>query len=148
MSSLATPFEKHVFVCTGGDFCPAQDGNSKEIHSALKSQAAKAGLAGKVRVNKSGCLDQCGHGPMIAVYPDCTWYSHITLDDVPVIVAEHLAGGRPVERLRFHPPKAGANKLARDATGHLVPGQTDGCRADRPATPGRDTHEHPGPDAA
>ena len=99
MSNIESPFEKHVFVCTSGRYCPALDGNSLEIHKAFKELVAKAGLKGKVRVNNSGCLDQCGHGPMVVVYPEAVWYSHISLDDVPVIVEEHLVNGRPVERL-------------------------------------------------
>ena len=130
MSNIETPFEKHVFVCTSGRNCPALDGNSLEVHRAFKELVAKAGLKGKVRVNNSGCLDQCGHGPMVVVYPEAVWYSHLSPDDVPVIVEEHLLNGRPVERLRYHPPKPGANKLLRDAEGHRIPGQIDGCRAD------------------
>ncbi len=110
MSNIESPFEKHVFVCTSGRYCPALDGNSLEIHKAFKELVAKAGLKGKVRVNNSGCLDQCGHGPMVVVYPDAVWYSHLSLDDVPVIVEEHLVNGRPVERLRYHPPKPGGNR--------------------------------------
>ena len=130
MGNIESPFEKHVFVCTSGRYCPALDGNSLEIHKAFKELVAKAGLKGRVRVNNSGCLDQCGHGPMVVVYPDAVWYSHLSLDDVPVIVEEHLVNGRPVERLRYHPSKPGGNKLLRDGEGRLIHGQPDGCRAD------------------
>lgn len=130
MSNIEAPFEKHVFVCTSGRYCPSLDGNSLEIHKAFKELVAKAGLKGKVRVNNSGCLDQCGHGPMVVVYPEVVWYSHLTVDDVPVIVEEHLLNGQPVERLRYHPPKPGANKLLRDCEGHRLAGQPDGCRQD------------------
>lgn len=65
------------------------------------SQLAKdAGLAGRVRINKSGCLDQCEHGPMVVVYPEAVWYGNVQPGDADAIVAEHLVGGRPVERLR------------------------------------------------
>lgn len=140
MSGRASPFEKHVFVCTSGEYCPQLDGDSKAIHQALKDAVAQAGLKGKVRVNNSGCLDQCGHGPNMVVYPEGVWYSHVKLEDVPVIVAEHLAGGRPVERLRYHPPKPGANKLERAADERRIAGQVDGCRADWPVIPLDDPH--------
>jgi (2Fe-2S) ferredoxin/ferredoxin len=135
VSDLTAPFERHVFVCTTGEYCPVLDGDGSEIHKAFKEQAAMAGLKGRVRVNKSGCLDQCGHGPNVVVYPEGVWYSHLTLDDVPEIVAQHLSGGRPVERCRYHPPRAGANKLQRNADQKLMAGQIDGCRADRPVVP-------------
>ena len=128
-------FERHVFVCTSGDYCPSKDGDSKQIHKAFKELVAKAGLKGKLRINNSGCLDQCGHGPMAVVYPEGVWYSHLTLNDVPQIVDEHLVNGRPVARLRYHPPKMGKNKLARDANECRIAGQIDGCRAEWPIIP-------------
>lgn len=135
MSDRSEPFEKMLFVCTSGEYCPLTDGASKEIHKAFKVQVLQAGLKGKVRVNQSGCLDQCGHGPMAVVYPEGVWYSHLTLEDVPIIVKEHLLGGLPVERLRFHPPKPGANKMQRDAHERRRAGQLDGCREDWPVIP-------------
>ena len=140
MSDLTAPFEKHVFVCTSGEYCPMLDGDSKKIHKAFKEQVAKAGLKGRVRVNNSGCLDQCGHGPNVVVYPEGVWYSHLTVEDVPVIIEDHLIGGRPVERLRYHPPKKGANKLERDQNERRVAGQVDGCRAGWPIIPHDDPH--------
>ena len=142
--SESKPFERHIFICTSGEYCPALDGNSIEIHRAFKEQVAKAGLKGKVRVNNSGCLDQCGHGPNAVVYPEAIWYSHLTMEDVPLIVEQHLAGGLPVERLVYHPPKPGANKLKRDHQLHRIAGQTDGCRADWPVVPSNDPFAGPG----
>lgn len=63
-------FERHVFVCTGGDYCATIDGDGRGVHGRLKSLVAQAGLKGRVRVNHAGCLDQCGFGPMVVVYPD------------------------------------------------------------------------------
>lgn len=140
MSRITTPFEKHLFVCTTGEYCPMLDGNSKEIHQAFKEHVLDAGLKGKVRVNNSGCLDQCGHGPTVVVYPDGVWYSHLKVEDVPVIVEEHLKNGVPVERLRYFPPKPGANKLRRDVSRRRLAGQPDGCRDDWPIIPLDDPH--------
>jgi len=76
------------------------DGNS-DLHTELKRRVAAAGLTGRVRVNKSGCLDQCEHGPTVVVYPEAVWYGHVSPGDVAEIVSEHLIAGRPVERLRL-----------------------------------------------
>jgi len=54
-----------------------------------------------VRINKSGCLDQCEHGPTVVVYPEAVWYGNVKPEDAAAIVEEHLVGGRPVERLRL-----------------------------------------------
>lgn len=116
-------FERHVFVCTTGKHCPAQDGDGLGVHAALKREAAAAGLTGRIRVNQSGCLDQCGHGPMVVVYPDAVWYWGVQPEDAAEIVREHLIGGRPVERLRYR-NRPGKNKLPRDE---------HGCPIGRPA---------------
>jgi len=100
-------FEKHVFVCTGGDYCPF-DG-SVEVHAFLKDGVKARGLKKTVRVNKSGCLDQCGNGPMVVVYPENVWYSHVTLEKAGRILEEHLVGGRPVAEY-FYAAPPGVNK--------------------------------------
>jgi (2Fe-2S) ferredoxin len=107
-------WEKHVFVCTSGDWCPHVDGDGLGVHARMKRLVAETGLKGRVRVNHSGCLDQCGNGPMVVVYPEAVWYWGVQVEDVEEIVREHLAGGRPVERLRYR-NTPGKHKLARDA---------------------------------
>ena len=87
------------------------------MHAYLKEAVARAGLKGKVRVNNSGCLDQCGHGPNLVIYPENVWYSHVTRDEAEVIFTEHILGGRPVERLVFRPLKPGGHKLVRQKDG-------------------------------
>ena len=100
-------FERHVFVCHNVRPPDAprpsctRDGKS-DLHTCLQQLIKQAGLAGRVRINKSGCLDQCEHGPTVVVYPDAVWYGHVRPEDAETIVAEHLIAGRPVERLRLH----------------------------------------------
>mgnify|MGYP002623436713 CR=1 FL=1 len=103
----ASPFERHVFVCVSGKTCPGQ--GAAELHAALKGLAIERCGKIAVRVNQSGCLAQCGHGPMIAVYPENVWYAGVTLGDVEEIVDEHLVHGRPVERLLFRGHAPGPN---------------------------------------
>ena len=112
-------WERHVFVCTRGDWCPSVDGDGLGVHARFKALVKQYGLGARVRVNHSGCLDQCGHGPMVVVYPEAVWYWRVRPDDVDEIVREHLIGGRPVERLRYrnHP---GKNKLPRDEQGRAM----------------------------
>lgn len=104
--SSLPPFEHHVFVCHNSrpegaprPSCTA-DGKS-DLHAQLQQLAKAAGLGSKVRINKSGCLDQCEHGPMVVIYPEGVWYGGVRPEDAAAIVQEHLVGGRPVERLRL-----------------------------------------------
>lgn len=99
-------YERHVFVCHNVRPADAPrpscttDGQS-ELHTRLKQLSREAGLDARVRINKSGCLDQCEHGPTVVVYPDAVWYGNVRPEDAAEIVTEHLVSGRPVERLRI-----------------------------------------------
>jgi (2Fe-2S) ferredoxin len=93
-------YDKHVFVCTFGAWCK-RDGDTEAIVKRLKRGVAAAGLTGKVRINKAGCFSQCGHGPMVVIYPQNRWYAGVTPDDVDEIVAEDLVNDRPVVRVLY-----------------------------------------------
>jgi (2Fe-2S) ferredoxin len=95
-------YRHHVFVCTSGKSC-ARDG-ADDVYAAMKKAVKEAGLKHTVRVNHAGCMKQCGHGPMVVVYPQDVWYAGVGVDAGRRIVAEHLVGGRPVERLRYRAP--------------------------------------------
>ena len=97
----------HVFVCTAGKTCCREGG--EDVHSALKKAVKELGLKATVRVNGAGCMNQCGHGPMVVVYPQDVWYARVTEEGARRIAREHLACGRPVERYRYHAPP-GDNK--------------------------------------
>ena len=100
-------FERHVFVChnsrpEGAPRPSCTSNGTSNLHTLLQQLTKIAGLGSKVRINKSGCLDQCEHGPMMVVYPEGVWYGNVQPEDAAVIVAEHLVAGRPVERLRVN----------------------------------------------
>lgn len=100
------PFERHIFICCNqrpldhprGSCDPdADDG----LQKAFKRALAERGLSRRVRANKSGCLDQCEHGPTVVVYPDIVWYGFVTESDINEIIDAHIIGGTPVQRLRL-----------------------------------------------
>lgn len=100
------PYHRHVFVCTNQrapshprGCCAGKDG--AKVREAVKAAVEQAGLSDTVRVNKSGCLDQCEHGVTMVVYPEGVWYGFVKLADVEEIVRSHLIDGEPVERLRL-----------------------------------------------
>lgn len=105
------PYEKHVFVCTYGPWCEL-DG-AKDVQKRMKSLVKDAGLRDQCRVNQAGCLNQCGNGPMVVVYPEGVWYAGVDVGKAERIVREHVVGGEPVEELRWRPVQAGNNKTSK-----------------------------------
>ena len=103
-------YDRHVFVCTSGETCPEQ-GDVEKFVKLLRDGARAAGRQVEVRVNKAGCFSQCGHGPMMVVYPENVWYAGVKESDLSEILSSHIIDGKPVERLRYDPGKPGANKI-------------------------------------
>ena len=93
-------YSRHVFICTNGPFC-WYDGEPEELLELLKRKAAAAGLRDEIRINRTGCLNACGHGPSVVVYPEAVWYGNVQLSDADEIFESHLLRGVPVERLRL-----------------------------------------------
>lgn len=50
-----------------------------------------------VSVEGTGCLGQCGNGPMVVILPEEIWYNHVHSDDVSRIVQKHLQNEQSVE---------------------------------------------------
>ncbi len=91
-------YRKHVLVC-GGTGCTSS--GSKKIIDALEREIAKHGLQKEVGIVKTGCFGLCALGPIMIVYPEGSFYSMVKEEDIPEIVAEHLANGQVVTRLLY-----------------------------------------------
>lgn len=101
-------YERHIFFCLnqrdeGENACALHGAQQAFDHCKSRVKAAGLNGAGKVRVNKSGCLDRCAGGPVAVIYPDATWYSYVDNNDIDEIVNRHLIGGEVVERLLLSP---------------------------------------------
>ncbi|MBQ7625248.1 MAG: NADH-quinone oxidoreductase subunit NuoF [Clostridia bacterium] len=88
----------HVLIC-GGTGCTSS--GSKRVRERLEKELEAKGLTEEIKVVQTGCFGLCAIGPMMVVYPDNVTYSHVTPEDVPEIVEEHLLKGRPVQRLFY-----------------------------------------------
>lgn len=91
----------HVLVCAGTG---CKSAGSKEVELAFQREIKAQGLADEVMVVETGCHGFCEYGPLVIVYPEGTFYSRVTAEDVPEIVESHLLKGRMVERLLYHEP--------------------------------------------
>ena len=137
-------YEKHVFVCTRGEWCPSIDGDGIGVHAALKEAVRAAGLSDRIRINHAGCFSQCGNGPMAVVYPEGTWYAALTPADVPEIVERHLVGRRAGRAAALRPghhgraPAAARRRMAARsaAAAHGPPAERGERSAGRRRSPG------------
>ena len=87
-----------VLIC-GGTGCTSS--GSVAIQKEFDEQIKLNGLSEEVKIVQTGCFGLCALGPVVIVYPDGTFYSRVTAEDVKEIVSEHLLKGRPVERLVY-----------------------------------------------
>jgi (2Fe-2S) ferredoxin len=97
-------FKHHVFFCLNkrpdGESC-CQDKGAEAAFDHMKAQVKKLDLRGKgkVRVNRAGCFDRCGEGPLLVVYPEAVWYTFVDHEDIDEIIETHLLNDNVVQRL-------------------------------------------------
>lgn len=99
-------FERHVFFCLNQRAAPeacCNNHGATELQGYAKQRVKELGLSGKgkIRINKSGCLDRCEEGPCLVVYPEAVWYTYVDKADIDEIIERHVVGGEIVERLRI-----------------------------------------------
>lgn len=98
-------FRQHFFVCINQrpPFAKPSCGpqNANQILMMLTEEVEKRGLQEEVRITGSACLGPCDEGPAMVVYPEGTWYQHVTPEDVAEIVESHILNDKPVDRLIY-----------------------------------------------
>jgi (2Fe-2S) ferredoxin len=97
-------YKKHIFICTNerppdnpkGDCirCGGMD-----IRMKFVKLINQHGLKGKVRANKSGCLDACELGAVVVIYPDNIWYTRVEVQDIDEIFETSIINNGVVDRL-------------------------------------------------
>lgn len=98
-------YDFHFFVCQNlrpenhsRGSCMAK--GSDKLLNYMKARIKELGIP-DVRINKSGCLDQCEKGPVMIVYPEGIWYHASSIEDVETIIQSHILKKCPVEELRL-----------------------------------------------
>jgi NADH-quinone oxidoreductase subunit F/NADP-reducing hydrogenase subunit HndC len=91
----------HVLVCTGTG-CTAS--GARDILAKFGEEIKAKGLDKEISVVETGCQGFCEGGPLVIIYPEGTFYTHVKVADVAEIVEEHLLKGRIVSRLLFKEP--------------------------------------------
>ena len=101
----------HVLIC-GGTGCTSS--GSPAIREHLEKELTAHGLADEIKVVQTGCFGLCALGPIMIVYPEGTFYSRVTEEDVTEIVEEHLLKGRVVD----HRDQGGRHRFSNPARIH------------------------------
>jgi len=87
---------KQIFVCaTPGEGRCGEKGGA-ELLERFREEVSRGGYPQEV-VLRNSCTRRHEEGPVVFVFPDDVWYTRVTPDDVPGIVARHLerrAGAR------------------------------------------------------
>ncbi len=80
--------DKHIAVCTNRT-CAGQGAATvlERLRQAIDGRDVDA------RITRSSCLDRCGEGPNVAVYPDNVWYGSVAPDDADRLAAAVEADG-------------------------------------------------------
>lgn len=84
-------YRSQVIVC-GGTGCMSS--RSNEIKHEFDVHLKNLGINDEVYVVLSGCFGLCEKGPVVVVFPEGTFYSHVEVEDVKHICEEHLLKGR------------------------------------------------------
>ena len=92
-------FRSHVMIC-GGTGCHSS--GSSELIKIFEEQIKEKELDKEVKVVRTGCFGLCEVGPIVVIYPEGAFYSHVKAEDVSEIVEEHLLKGRIVKHLLYH----------------------------------------------
>lgn len=86
-------------IC-GGTGCTSS--GSQRIQETFKKLIKAYGLDKEIKIVQTGCFGLCALGPVVIIYPEGTFYSQVTTDDVEEIVESHLLKGHIVERLVYN----------------------------------------------
>ena len=107
-----TESKTQIMVC-GGTGCHSS--RSHILIQNLKDELKAHNLDKEVEVIQTGCFGLCQKGPIVIIYPEGTFYSHVQPADFKEIVEKHIIGKEIVDRLVLDEIKAdpndGLNKL-------------------------------------
>ena len=104
INNLTNKYNKHIFVCINSRIDSKRSSCGEEgfkLRNALVQELALHSCEDdiNVRINKSGCLNECEFGPAIVIYPEGFWYYNVSLPDVSEIIKRSVIGNEYIKRL-------------------------------------------------
>jgi NADP-reducing hydrogenase subunit HndC len=90
--------DHHIYVCTNHKGRHCNEPTGLALIALFKKKLKKKGLAKKIKVERTGCLHVCKHGPALCIYPKGTFYVNVKEKDVKKIVRQHLIKGKKFKK--------------------------------------------------
>ena len=91
-------YKNEILVC-GGTGCTSS--SALKILDKIESLLIEKNIKDKVKLIKTGCFGLCAAGPIVIIYPQGAFYSHVKLEDVDRLIEEHIIGGNIVKDLLY-----------------------------------------------
>ncbi|MGE0083719.1 MAG: ferredoxin [Desulfococcaceae bacterium] len=92
--------EHHILVCAsfraGGDpkgACSKK--GSVDFLPYIENEILDRGL--NAQITSTGCMKACDYGPVMVIYPECTWYGPVESQDTIDAILDALEDGKVAE---------------------------------------------------
>ena len=89
-----TALKYEIMICSSAG---CNGFNVSGIIATLNEEIKNNNLEESVRVTTAGCFGLCSQGPLVIVYPECTFYVKVDLTGASRIINEHIINGQIVE---------------------------------------------------
>lgn len=93
MKTNKIPFKRQIFVCVNnrdGERASCGDQNGEAVFKELRHIAKERKLHPNIRVAQAKCLGYCQNGVNVMVYPENSWYSGVTIDNVSELANKYI----------------------------------------------------------
>lgn len=98
LSGVNSTYRKQILICRGTGCTSSK---SDKMEAKLEELLTEKKLKDEVTVEKVGCFGLCEAGPIVVVYPEGTFYSHVKLDDIERIIDEDIIKGEVVKDILY-----------------------------------------------
>jgi NADH:ubiquinone oxidoreductase subunit F (NADH-binding)/(2Fe-2S) ferredoxin/NAD-dependent dihydropyrimidine dehydrogenase PreA subunit len=98
LTDVNSTYRKQILICRGTGCTSSK---SDKIEAKLDEILSEKNLKEEVTVVRVGCFGLCEAGPIVVVYPEGTFYSHVNLDDVERIIEEDIVKGEVVKDILY-----------------------------------------------
>ncbi|WP_211266371.1 (2Fe-2S) ferredoxin domain-containing protein, partial [Andreesenia angusta] len=98
LAGVNSTYRKQILICRGTGCTSSK---SDKIEAKLDEILSEKKLKDEVTVVRVGCFGLCEAGPIVVVYPEGTFYSHVKLDDVERIIDEDIIKGEIVKDILY-----------------------------------------------